>query len=168
MTQASIATPALWQVLSHTLWDECDALYARDPMRYITLQDAHQLNVNLLLLAQWLDNTSIKGQTLLLDLATWSTLHDKVQAHDRHTLIPYRNKRRERKSGVSTSEYQHMLEKELLLERQTQQFILTEFDAILQDPNNIHISIISPENTQPAHYAHTSNTDTYLSVFNPI
>ena len=148
-----------------SLWHDCDALYARDPKSYIALQDTYQLNVNLLLLAQWLDNLHIDHQSLTLNTAIWSELNSKIQTHDQNTLIPFRQHRRASKSSLSKSQYQHMLKKELQLERQTQQFILTELDASLQDPNSIHIRFISTQNSQYTHRDHASNADTYLNLF---
>ncbi|WP_299492131.1 DUF2390 domain-containing protein [uncultured Shewanella sp.] len=156
--------------LKPTLWAECDVLYARDPKGYITLQDTYQLNVNLLLLAQWLDNLHIEHQSLILNTAIWSELNSKVKAHDQNALIPYRQHRRASKSRLSASQYQHMLKKELLLERQTQQFILTELDVILQHADNKDINITPIENinrqtADSEQINHSRNADAYLSLF---
>ncbi|WP_298771611.1 DUF2390 domain-containing protein [uncultured Shewanella sp.] len=139
-----------------SLWHECDALYARDPKGYIALQDSYQLNINLLLLAQWLDNLCIDHQYLNLNSVIWSELNNKVQAHDQDTLIPFRQHRRASKKTLSSGDYQHMLKKELQLERQTQQFILTLLEHILFQSQNID-ALLS--------HSIESNLDNYLSVF---
>ncbi|MCL1126160.1 DUF2390 domain-containing protein [Shewanella surugensis] len=117
MTKTNPLTTTWWR----SLWSECDKFYAHDPKLYIQLQDRHQINVNLLLLSQWLD-----AHHFQLPPELWSQLHAAIQAHDEQVLIPYRQHRRACKKTVSQTVYQQMLTKELLLERKTQQYILQQ------------------------------------------
>ncbi|WP_299009671.1 DUF2390 domain-containing protein [uncultured Shewanella sp.] len=154
-----------------SLWHECDTLYARDPKGYIALQNTYQINVNLLLLAQWLDNLHINNQSLILNAHIWSELKNKVQTHDQDALIPFRQHRRASKSNVSRSQYQDMLKKELQLERQTQQYIFTELHILLQNTQYSQLHILPAKANSEAHQlvansaSQDSNAGIYLSLF---
>ncbi|WOT04647.1 TIGR02444 family protein [Shewanella youngdeokensis] len=105
--------------LDASLWHDCDAIYRHHQQACLRLQDDHQVNVNLLLLALWLDR-----QTYFLSATQWRALQQHTLEWDSQILTPYRKLRRLSKSSLADAQYQQMLTVELMLERQSQTHIL--------------------------------------------
>ena len=102
-----------------SLWQTCDRLYEKGQGLYLKLQDDYGLNVNLLLLAQWLDE-----KRYYLSDQDWQELAAQVEAWEQKVLKPYRRLRKLSKHNLEKAEYQQMLEVELMLERKSQAMIL--------------------------------------------
>ncbi|WP_394230418.1 TIGR02444 family protein [Shewanella colwelliana] len=102
-----------------SLWQECDTLYANGQRGYLQLQDDYGVNVNLLLLATWLD-----GQAYRLSTQAWEQLFTQIDSWEEKVLKPYRKLRKLSKCNLADSEYQQMLDVELMLERKAQALIL--------------------------------------------
>ncbi|MDO6618036.1 TIGR02444 family protein [Shewanella sp. 6_MG-2023] len=135
------------QQFNSLLWRECESQYAIEPKRYISLQDAYQVNINMLLLAQYLDK---KGY--LLPLVQWQALAATINDWDTKVVNPYRTLRRLAKEHIKANEYQQMLDIELMLERKSQQMLLTKLNTV------------TPEIKANQH-CENENTDNYLSLF---
>lgn len=125
-----------------SLWKACDDYYLQQQALCLSLQDEHQLNVNLLLLSIWLD-----GQDYLLSLQDWTQLHQETMHWEERVLLPYRKLRKLSKNSLVTEEYQQMLDVELMLERKSQGRILHKLKQLL-------------------HSGDSSNLAVYLSLFN--
>lgn len=128
--------------LDGLLWQDCDDIYLRHQQIFLGLQDDHQVNVNLLLLATWLDQ-----QSHLLSLQQWQTLQQDTFKWESRVLLPYRKLRRLSKSCLAADEYQQMLDVELMLERKSQKLILHSLNQL-------------------AWQGESSNLASYLSLFN--
>lgn len=102
-----------------SLWQACDTYYQEHQAVCLQLQDEHEVNVNLLLLSTWLDK-----QTYQLTPQAWSQLKQEIQHWEQRVLLPYRKLRKLSKSGLVKTEYQQMLDVELMLERKAQALIL--------------------------------------------
>ncbi|GIU48875.1 DUF2390 domain-containing protein [Shewanella sp. KT0246] len=138
------------QQFNSLIWRECDSHYALNPLNYISVQDDYQVNVNLLLLAQYLDK-----KTHYLPLAQWETLAATIEDWDTKVVTPYRKLRRLAKSHLQVSEYQQMLDIELMMERKTQQMLLKKLNQFESEG----VSTITDNNND------TYNTDNYLCLF---
>lgn len=132
-----------------SLWRECDTLYMEHQAFCLQLQDEHQLNVNLLLLALWLDKHRYS-----LASEHWQALQQQTLAWEQKLLLPYRQLRRQSKTILEASEYQQMLDAELMLERKSQAIILN----ILQS-----VSVVPLTNTGKEVH---DNLCRYLALFN--
>ncbi|MFT5788275.1 MAG: hypothetical protein ACI8SJ_000378 [Shewanella sp.] len=128
--------------LDLSLWQDCDSIYLKHQQLCLSLQDEHQVNVNLLLLALWLDT-----QELQLSAAQWQTLRQDTLKWETRVLLPYRSLRRLSKSCLSDAEYQQMLEVELMLERKSQRLISRSLNKL-------------------ACQGDSSNLTSYLALFN--
>ncbi|MXR69749.1 TIGR02444 family protein [Shewanella insulae] len=104
-----------------SLWQTCDSLYEKGQLLYLKLQDDYGLNVNLLLLAQWLDE-----QHYYLSDQDWRQLSEQVETWEQKVLKPYRRLRKLSKHNLAEAEYRQMLEVELMLERKSQGMILRQ------------------------------------------
>ncbi|WP_207234104.1 MULTISPECIES: TIGR02444 family protein [Shewanella] len=104
--------------LDQQLWQHCEQAYLANPNRYISLQDNYHTNVNLILLAEYLD-----AQGYFIAKASWQSLAKAIARWEEFVLIPYRTLRRKAKAHTSEDEYQKMLEVELIMERKSQQII---------------------------------------------
>ncbi|BDM65726.1 DUF2390 domain-containing protein [Shewanella sp. NFH-SH190041] len=124
------------------LWQTCEAQYARHKDLCLELQNKYQINVNLLLLAWYLD-----GQDSGLEPEQWQGLTDTIQSWEDRLLTPYRRLRQLGKPNMTEDEYQKMLDVELTLERKAQQMILRQLNQ-----QEIH---------HPSH-----NLRNYLALFN--
>ncbi|MGS0681571.1 TIGR02444 family protein [Shewanella sp. 125m-7] len=114
-----------------SLWTDCDTLYLQHQNQCLALQDDHQLNVNLLLLAIWLDNKQHK-----LASSDWKVLQHSMFAWEERLLLPYRKLRRQAKAYLEQNEYQQLLSVELMLERKSQAMILKALESIqIQEDN---------------------------------
>jgi uncharacterized protein (TIGR02444 family) len=106
--------------LTAELWQWGDNCYGANKDLCLSLQDRHGVNINLLLLAHYLDR-----QTHLdFDQTQWQQLCQTTQDWDRHLLGPYRRLRRLAKAHLTADEYQQMLDVELMLERKQQAKLL--------------------------------------------
>ncbi|GGP78477.1 TIGR02444 family protein [Shewanella ulleungensis] len=110
---------------SHSLWHQCEQVYTKNPNAYLQLQDNYQVNVNLLLLAQYLDQ-----QAFLLSAEQWQMMLDVIEKWEDSVLVPYRKLRRIAKRHLAEDEYQKMLEVELIMERKSQQFLLQKLHLL--------------------------------------
>ncbi|MCL1048724.1 TIGR02444 family protein [Shewanella abyssi] len=128
--------------LDLSLWQDCDAIYHKHQQLCLSFQDEHQVNVNLLLLALWLDS-----REKLLSATQWQTLQQDTLKWEEKVLLPYRKLRRLSKSCLSDIEYQQMLEVELMLERKSQRLILHGLNQL-------------------AWQGDSSNLSSYLALFN--
>lgn len=132
--------------LDSQLWDWCDNYYGQNKILCLELQDNQQVNVNLLLLACYLDSTVAGANPRCYSLSQWQSLLDVMRQWDEPLLIPFRRLRRLAKSHLAIHEYQQMLEVELMIERKAQRSILHAIQALY------------PEGTQ-------TNLLSYLSLF---
>ncbi|MCE2595394.1 TIGR02444 family protein [Motilimonas cestriensis] len=99
------------------LWRQCEALYnANTQPTLLQLQNEFALNVNLLLLALFLDK---KG--LQLSAERWQRLSEQAERYERCILRPYRLARQQLKTQRTPQNYQQILAIELILERALQQ-----------------------------------------------
>ncbi|MBW8183203.1 TIGR02444 family protein [Shewanella nanhaiensis] len=102
-----------------SLWQACDTFYLKHQAQCLQLQDEHEININLLLLSIWLDK-----QTYRLQEQAWSQLKQEVKQWEERVLLPYRKLRKLSKNSLAETEYQQMLDVELMLERKSQALIL--------------------------------------------
>ncbi|WP_394203391.1 TIGR02444 family protein [Shewanella waksmanii] len=124
-----------------SLWQTCDEYYQQLQPLALQLQDEHHLNVNLLLLAIWLDNHHYP-----LSIESWQRLDVEIDTWEQKMLQPYRKLRRLSKANLAADEYQQMLDVELMLERKAQALILHKLKQLADDGSQ-------------------SNLETYLSLF---
>lgn len=117
-----------------SLWQTCDRLYEKGQLLYLKLQDDYGLNVNLLLLAQWLDE-----QHYYLSDQDWQELADQVAAWEEKVLKPYRRLRKLSKHNLAKAEYQQMLEVELMLERKSQAMILLQLRLLANEQRSANL-----------------------------
>ncbi|WP_144211170.1 TIGR02444 family protein [Shewanella donghaensis] len=138
------------QQFNSLIWRDCESLYASNPTSYISIQDDYQVNVNLLLLAQYLDQ-----QAYPLALAQWETLAATIEDWDSKVVSPYRKLRRLAKSRLLPDEYQKMLDIELMMERKTQQMLQKKLNKFELENNKVEL-ISTTKNY---------NADSYLCLF---
>ncbi|MBM7070831.1 TIGR02444 family protein [Shewanella sp. 202IG2-18] len=100
-----------------TIWTECEALYPANKDVCLELQDKYDVNVNLLLLALYLDQRT----TFRYQPTQWKVMLDIIHDWELNILKPYRELRRNAKTMIEQSEYQQMLNVELMMERKSQQ-----------------------------------------------
>ncbi|WP_028766042.1 TIGR02444 family protein [Shewanella fidelis] len=143
MTFAGSLNPSFYQ----SLWQDCDSIYMQHQSNCLTLQDNYQVNVNLLLLAIWLDS-----HHQLLDSSNWQQLQQILLQWEQKLLLPYRKLRRLSKAALEQAEYQQMLDVELMLERKSQAKILRNLKSMALN----EVSSAEPE----------SNIGRYLALFN--
>ncbi|MEZ9197643.1 TIGR02444 family protein [Shewanella sp. 10N.286.54.B9] len=128
--------------LDGQLWQDCDDIYLKHQQICLELQDKHQVNVNLLLLATWLNK-----QSHFLSLEQWQVLQQDTFKWESRVLLPYRKLRRLSKSCLAADEYQQMLDVELMLERKSQKLILHSLNQL-------------------SWHGESCNLASYLSLFN--
>ncbi|MCE9677642.1 TIGR02444 family protein [Shewanella sp. AS1] len=133
-------------LLDNTLWQECDNFYHQQQANFLMLQDEYGVNVNLLLLALWLDQ---KQQGLSDE--NWQYLASELEVWEQKLLHPYRRLRKLSKYNLADTEYQQMLEVELMLERKSQALILHKLNQLTLAPQ--------------ASGSQGENTRLYLSLF---
>ncbi|GIU06066.1 MULTISPECIES: TIGR02444 family protein [unclassified Shewanella] len=137
------------------LWRDCDALYMEHQTLCLQLQDDHQLNVNLLLLALWLDK-----HHYLLPNPQWRQLQQDTRCWEEKLLLPYRQLRRQSKACLETDEYRQMLDLELMLERKSQAMILTALELMpLEGQTSTSTSTNLSSNHNLSHYLALFNLD---------
>lgn len=133
--------------LDNQIWHWCDKSYGQNQQLCLELQDNHGVNVNLLLLAQYLDLSSNSG--LSRDAAAvreysteqWQQLANAAGEWDAKLLIPYRRLRRLAKANLNAAEYQQMLEVELMIERKVQRTILNSMNGL--SPSGQQTNLVS-------------------------
>ncbi|ARD23786.1 MULTISPECIES: DUF2390 domain-containing protein [Shewanella] len=138
------------QQFNSLLWRDCDNRYATHRLSYISVQDDYQVNINLLLLAQYLDQ-----QQHPLALAQWESLAATIEDWDTKVVSPYRKLRRLAKTYLQPGEYQQMLDIELMMERKTQQMLLKKLNQFEAEGVSV---VVNNDND-------TYNTDNYLCLF---
>ncbi|UJF21740.1 TIGR02444 family protein [Shewanella sp. OMA3-2] len=150
---------------SNEIWGQCEQRYLCDPQAYIALQDKYQVNVNLLLLAQYLDQQSYQ-----LSLKHWQQLANVIAPWEAEVLKPYRQLRRLAKAHLAIDEYQKMLKVELMLERKSQTMLLQHINLIQAEPTasdntgkDALVNIHPPINVTVSTASH--NSCHYLSLF---
>ncbi|MGL5361146.1 MAG: TIGR02444 family protein [Shewanella sp.] len=116
--------------LESQLWDWCDNHYGANQALCLELQDKHQVNVNLLLLANYLDSQVDGAKPRCYSTPQWQSLQGAARQWDEPLLIPFRRLRRLAKASLAPDEYQHMLEVELMLERKAQGAILRAIQGL--------------------------------------
>ncbi|WP_350431693.1 TIGR02444 family protein [Shewanella sp. H8] len=131
------------QMFSHTIWHHCEQSYSINPEFYIRLQDSYQVNINILLLAQYLDQ-----QHYVLMQQHWETLTSVVEKWEANVLQPYRRLRRITKVHLANDEYQKMLDVELIMERKSQNMLLQKLNLL--DGETVNSDHCGPSNIQ--HY----------------
>ena len=104
-------------LLGQSFWQFCLAYYPALKRQLLTLQDIHQLNVNLLLFAGYVDE-----HNSTISISQWRILVEAIAASEQ-TLLPLRQQRRAVK-GINDEQYQALLATELKLEKQQQTVIL--------------------------------------------
>ncbi|MCT8987696.1 TIGR02444 family protein [Shewanella phaeophyticola] len=139
-------TPISRPTFTPNLWRECEQVYAQKPRAYIQLQDNHQINVNLLLLAQYLDE-----KAYLLTESQWEIMLSTTAQWEESVLQPYRKLRRIAKQHLANDEYQKMLDVELIMERKSQHLLLQRLNSLVGETFNLK-------------HADSSNTQHYLSL----
>lgn len=168
------------QALDNQVWQWGDDCYAKNQALCLMLQDSYAVNVNLLLLALYLDSASTGTRTSartsadasgkqtsnkLLSNKQWQTLITGVMDWDDNLIVPYRRLRRLAKDRLSQTEYQQMLAVELMLERKAQRSILQQVNAlILEASQSFHNSqVIQDSQANPT--SSKTNLASYLSLF---
>ncbi|GGP36871.1 DUF2390 domain-containing protein [Shewanella algicola] len=139
-------TPINRPTFTPNLWRECEQAYAQNPRAYILLQDSHKINVNLLLLAQYLDD-----KAYLLTQSQWEILISTTAQWEESVLQPYRKLRRIAKQHLAEDEYQKMLDVELIMERKSQHLLLQRLNSLVGETFNLK-------------HTNNSNTQHYLSL----
>lgn len=134
---------SIHQMFSHTIWRHCEQSYLANPKFYIHLQDSYQVNVNILLLAQYLDQ-----QHYLLTQQHWELLTGVIEHWETSVLQPYRRLRQITKAHLANDEYQKMLEVELIMERKSQNMLLQKLNLL--DGETVNSDHCGPSNIQ--HY----------------
>lgn len=123
------------------IWQWCDMSYGQNKALCHELQDSCQVNVNLLLLAQYLDTTQdVSGPQQYCD-AQWQTLMHAIDEWDEKFLFPYRKLRKLAKACLNEQEYQQMLAVELMMERKAQRTILNKLNKL--SPNGQSTNLAS-------------------------
>ncbi|MGB6137486.1 MAG: TIGR02444 family protein [Shewanella sp.] len=116
-------------IFTHALWHQCEQVYSQNPSAYIQLQDSYQVNVNVLLLAQYLDQ-----KAFLLSAEQWQSMLAVIEKWEDSVLMPYRKLRRIAKRHLAEDEYQKMLDVELIMERKSQQLLLQKLHLLEGKP----------------------------------
>lgn len=134
-------------LFDRTLWHQCELAYSQKPSAYIQLQDSYQVNVNILLLAQYLDK-----HAFMLSVEQWQSMLSVIEKWEDSVLVPYRKLRRIAKKHLPEDDYQKMLEVELIMERKSQQLLLQKLHLINGQPLTTSAGI-------------SSNVNAYLSIY---
>ncbi|MCL2915957.1 TIGR02444 family protein [Shewanella corallii] len=100
------------------LWQLCDLHYAKHKDLCLQLQNQHGVNVNLLLLAWYLD-----GRQQGLSGEQWQQILQHLTEWESKLLQPYRRLRQLGKEQLPQAEYRKMLDVELSLERNGQKLV---------------------------------------------
>ncbi|MBE8167730.1 MAG: TIGR02444 family protein [Shewanella sp.] len=125
------------------IWQQCEQTYLSHQIRCLQLQDEFGINVNLLLLAHHLDNyTDDKYST-----EQWQSFINSVAQWESKILLPYRKLRKFSKGMIEQTEYQQMLDVELMMERRSQRLITYKLQTCSSN-------------------ATTTNIKNYLSLYN--
>jgi uncharacterized protein (TIGR02444 family) len=117
------------------IWHWCDMSYGQNKALCLELQDNCRVNVNLLLLAQYLDITLDVAGPREYGLEQWQILVAAVSEWDEKFLTPYRRLRRLAKASLNEGEYQQMLDVELMIERKVQRTILNTINGLAPEGN---------------------------------
>lgn len=112
------------------IWHWCDMSYGQNKALCLELQDSCRVNVNLLLLAHYLDITLDVAGPREYSVEQWQILVAAVSEWDDKFLTPYRRLRRLAKANLNQDEYQQMLDVELMIERKAQRIILNAINNL--------------------------------------
>ncbi len=112
--------------MSETFWDYCLAHYPKLEQQLLAWQDQQGLDVNLYLLAAWLDD-----EKLYLSQAGWLALLAESRRIQAQWLGPYRELRQRLKAELGDDSYQAVKTQELRLEKEAQRQYL---GLVSQDP----------------------------------
>ncbi|EGM71486.1 DUF2390 domain-containing protein [Shewanella sp. HN-41] len=123
------------------IWHWCDMSYGQNKALCLDLQDSCRVNVNLLLLAQYLDITLDVAGPREYSVEQWQRLVVAVNEWDEKFLTPYRRLRRLVKASLNEDEYQQMLNVELMIERKAQRTILKIINGL--SPNGRQTNLVS-------------------------
>ncbi|AZG74605.1 TIGR02444 family protein [Shewanella livingstonensis] len=145
-----MSRPVNRQTFSHIIWRNCEQNYLVNPNFYIHLQDNYHVNVNILLLAQYLDQ-----QLYTLTQQEWEILTEVVEQWEANVLQPYRRLRRIAKAYLDNDEYQKMLDVELIMERKSQYMLLHKL-------NLLNGKVV---NTEVGDSSESANIQHYLGLF---
>lgn len=118
--------------MSDTFWDYCLSHYPAQESQLLAWQQSHQLDVNLYLLAAWLDS-----EQQYLAQATWLALLAESRRLQAQWLTPFRQLRQQLKSELSNSSYEQLKTMELRLEREAQRQYLA---LVSRDASSQHYS----------------------------
>ena len=120
-----------------SLWQACDTYYLEHQALYLQLQDEHEVNINLLLLSTWLDKQSCQFSSQV-----WSLLRQEILKWEERVLLPYRKLRKLSKHSLAETEYQQMLDVELMLERKSQALILFKLNLQPQESTRSNFEVL--------------------------
>ncbi|WP_341502189.1 TIGR02444 family protein [Gallaecimonas sp. GXIMD4217] len=112
--------------MSETFWDYCLQQYPRHEKQLLAWQDSHGLDVNLYLLAAWLDE-----EQLYLGQASWLALLAESRRLQAQLLDPFRSLRRALKAELDKDGYAELKTMELRLEKEAQRQYLA---LVARDP----------------------------------
>ncbi|WP_133407848.1 TIGR02444 family protein [Parashewanella tropica] len=118
------------------VWSWCDQFYFQQQSVCLKLQDSVGLNVNLLLLAQYLDTNT----GLCLSPQQFQILIDSISSWENKIVSPYRKLRKLAKSMVNEAEYHKMLDLELTMERKTQKLLSHAFSNLETNATGSNLS----------------------------
>ncbi|MCL1089938.1 TIGR02444 family protein [Shewanella profunda] len=127
--------------LDSQIWDWCYMSYGHNKALCLELQDSCQVNVNLLLLAQYLDMALDATGSRQYSTEQWQTLAAAVGEWDEKFLSPYRRLRRLAKASLNKDEYKQMLDVELMMERKAQRAITRTLKGLT--PNGLRTNLVS-------------------------
>ncbi|MCH1929640.1 DUF2390 domain-containing protein [Shewanella sp. A25] len=162
--------------LDNQVWQWGDDCYAKNQTLCLMLQDSYAVNVNLLLLALYLDNkrtgartsadaSSKQASSSLFSSKQWQTLITGVMEWDDKLIIPYRRLRRLAKDRLNPAEYQQMLAVELMLERKAQRIILQQVNALIPEASQSFHNSQAIQDSQANPTSSQTNLASYLSLF---
>ncbi|NRD72738.1 TIGR02444 family protein [Shewanella sp. VB17] len=120
-----------------SLWQACDTYYEEHQTLCLQLQDEHEVNINLLLLSTWLDKQAYR----LLPQA-WLQLTQEMLHWEQRVLLPFRKLRKLSKNHLASTEYQQMLEVELMLERKSQALILHKLKQLPHEGTRSNFEVL--------------------------
>lgn len=126
--------------LDGDIWHWCDMNYGQNKALCLKLQDCYRVNVNLLLLAHYLDISLDVTAPRKYSLEQWQILVAAVSEWDEQFLTPYRRLRRLAKASLNQDEYQQILDVELMIERKVQGVILNTINELT--PNGRQANLV--------------------------
>ena len=126
--------------LNADVWQWCDMSYAQNQALCLELQNSFMVNVNLLLLAHYLDAKQAAAP-MQFTVEQWQSLAQTISEWNEKFLEPYRQLRKLAKSSLQQDEYQQMLDVELMMERKAQRTLLTKLNTLA--PQGHHANLVN-------------------------